>query len=566
MNAGFDDGGATCWRSRRGTPHEASRRLQFGSCCDALGDVSQDSVAIDAQGQRIPFRTWCAATAFGLVAAAIVLFLTRGGVGLLNDSRDYLEMAQHLSLSPAPLPAFDAREPISRHYPPGYPWLLSFAPVLGIDYMTFARWLNAGLMFVSTLLVAKLVWSITRSMPRTVLGIALYVLSAGAIQAHLCLLSEATFQTLALMTTLACGSYVAAGRLRWLLVTAALVTLAVLVRYAGVALVMSVAVVLLLSGARSIRRRMLDAAVVGLLPFAALVLWSRLGGYSGAGDRSFAFNPMRAETIREGFAELGSWIVWSGGHETVLFVTGAIEIVFIAWLLWLGRRAWRLTDERSRRLALPMVFTLVYPAFLLVSIHFFDSLTPLSDRILLPLHVMVIALGCSLFPLRAWWGRAGVALLLILQTATFGMFLAEARETRLGYKSRVWQASPIVVALKSFPPDATVYANSRSAIELASGRPVRPLPYLSASAPRDTISGRARQFAAELDQAKGRRFIVYLQRSRDVNRLYLGPDELGEAWRFTEVARAFNGKVFEVTRIEPVPTSQPASKRRARRQ
>src|SRR5438128_2198059 len=86
----------------------------------------------------------CAASAF-----AIIFFATRWGAGLSIDSLRYLKAGAHLDVA---LGLSDSPGMRLTHYPPLFPAVLSLGRFFSIDPWPTARWLNASLMALSTIL------------------------------------------------------------------------------------------------------------------------------------------------------------------------------------------------------------------------------------------------------------------------------------------------------------------------------------------------------------------------------------------------------------------------------
>src|SRR5439155_4307042 len=79
----------------------------------------------------------------------LVLFATRWGAGLSIDSLRYLKAGAHLDVA---LGLSDSPGMRLTHYPPLFPAVLSLGRVLGVESWPMARWLNASLMALSTIL------------------------------------------------------------------------------------------------------------------------------------------------------------------------------------------------------------------------------------------------------------------------------------------------------------------------------------------------------------------------------------------------------------------------------
>src|SRR3954467_2063572 len=81
------------------------------------------------------------------VASALVVWATRWGAGLSLDSTRYLSAANNLT---AALTG-DATHRLT-HYPPLFPVVLSVSRLFGGTPVVMARWLNAALLALNTIL------------------------------------------------------------------------------------------------------------------------------------------------------------------------------------------------------------------------------------------------------------------------------------------------------------------------------------------------------------------------------------------------------------------------------
>jgi hypothetical protein len=171
----------------------------------------------------------------------------------------------------------------------------------------------------------------------------------------------------------------------------------------------------------------------------------------------------------------------------------------------------------------------VYPAFLLVSITFFDADTSLDRRILAPAFVTVLGLAVVL----AWrggridrLGRAGraamVAACLILAGVSLHRgvgWVVDFRRDGAGYNGRLWRECRFLDGVRRLPEGLTIYTNARQAIRVNTGRASRELARTIAEftrRPRGTYESDLAKMAAEL--RAGSAVLVYVWAHESVKR------------------------------------------------
>src|SRR5439155_6811307 len=182
----------------------------------------------------------CAVGSFG-----IVLFATRWGAGLSIDSMRYLKAGAHLDVA---LGLSDSPGMRLTHYPPLFPALLSLGRVLGVESWPMARWLNASLMVLSTILAGLIFLKLGGGRNWAGLwGVALFSVAPDLMLVHAMVWSEPLYIALMLVTVLAFLIYLTGNhRSTPLLLAGIAVALACLTRYAGGAMILAGCLTILL--------------------------------------------------------------------------------------------------------------------------------------------------------------------------------------------------------------------------------------------------------------------------------------------------------------------------------
>ena len=208
----------------------------------------------------------------GIFAGWAIFYATDlWGPGLLDwDSFNYLASARNLADGKGLTIPFDLEEvePMT-HYPPLLPILLAGGELVGVDAIDGARWLNILLYGLSTVMLGLTIWMITRSRVFALFGAVLFGLSGEIVIVFSYALSEPLLMGCAVLSFWFLGKYLKEERIANLVYASLFASCAFLAKYAGVAVVLTVGVVLLLVGKSKFRERVTRAIIalgIGLLP------------------------------------------------------------------------------------------------------------------------------------------------------------------------------------------------------------------------------------------------------------------------------------------------------------
>jgi len=146
---------------------------------------------------------WVALVLLAIAGAAVMAYFTRRGIGLWEDSFDYITAARTLVESGrlGRIDGFGNFRPMT-HFPPAYPWALALFDSAGLDIYSAARWLNVGLFGLTILLTGTCLRKATGSTRWGIVGAALVLSSEVLIGVHLWALTEPMYLTLALSSIL----------------------------------------------------------------------------------------------------------------------------------------------------------------------------------------------------------------------------------------------------------------------------------------------------------------------------------------------------------------------------
>jgi len=434
------------------------------------------------------------------------------GLGLVNDSATYVEGATNLMAGTGYVRISGGGEikPIT-HFPPLLSILLAGMGLAGMDLLVSARVLITLLFGIDILLVGLSVYRISHSIGFACLGAILLAVSDLHLGVYSFALSEPLFLTLMLAAYLLLSLTFDHPHWSWPLLTGLLLSLAYLTRYAGVSLVITSALVLvMLRPPQGLKRAVIMLAGIFLPILAWMVYGMAITGFGSLGNRQFVWHPISFSILFEAFKNLLTWIapkdllafgsIW--GRALSLFSLLLIPAL-IAWVVWaVWRRLKRIKQQENQQGDITLAFTHalhipVYLGFIIISLTFFDASTPLNDRILAIIYIPEIILFCSALawlwnllerPHAGWrWVVAIFCLLLVVFSAKDGYaaVIQLGREGQ-GFAHRGISESPAVEIIRAMPP-TLIYSNKPGAIFLLTGKTAYVAP-----TPIDPVTGQER--------------------------------------------------------------------------
>lgn len=489
-----------------------------------------------------------------LVAAlgpVLVLLRTRSnGINISPDSAAYLAAADGIASGRGVVGVDDRAMSL---YAPGLPFLLSLPARWGIAEDA-ARWLNLALFAV---LVGLLAWWLSRVVrwPLAAGAAGLVAVSAPLLEIHSWLWSEPVYVLLvAVWLGLLVRIARAPDRVVGLVVLAgAVAALATLVRYSGVALAPTAAVVLL-SRTGPLRRRLSDCLVYGVVFAAPVGAWlARNAMVTGELTGERVPNAAGPWAIgRKGLTTVGDWFVPAGLSDGLRPLLG---FVLVAAVVALGvsvvRRRPPRSDERRTVLTVGSTFVgLTFTAMVVMASR--TNVDPLGDRLLAPLAVplvvvLIVALDVVLDSLPR---RRAVALAtasaVVLGTASVTSAVAEAQLGGRGeptYNAAAYRDDDVQALLAALPGKRTTMSNQARGLHYLLGTPVEDSARRLHNASTVPVAGEVQRVRRLLGQ--GPVYLVWLG-DEDRSRYHYTPRDLARTFDVDEVTRTPAGVVYRV--------------------
>ena len=473
------------------------------------GGTMQGSAAGRVPWDR-PDRSTLLVVVMAILGAAHVLVRTSiYGAGIGADSVSYLSTAENLITGNG---LQDFRGTGLLPWPPLFPLLLAAMGLVGIDPLNAGRLVNVA--SCGLIILVSGLW-LRRSLrsPFLAMGAVLALATSyplGYFSSFI--LTDATFVLFTLLALTRMESF-SNWNVRWKpLVLAALFTaLAALTRYAGIAVVVTGVLMLLLYAGGTLADRLNRAAVYGAISAAPVgAMFARNYLLFGDYDRKATRVGQPLLTSLEQAAGLFHEAVmpadvpgWIGAALLWSFVLAASAGVAIYVYTEVGQRVSPSpsqtphTLQRRRESARPFaVFSLVYLTFILLVVSWIGNPSGIAMRFLLPLYIALFLLGWwlldRLFHIRTHgWRfvakRISASLVLILCLGHFGLWArksfditAEALESGFigdTFNTVQWDQSETIEYLKANRVDARVYCNRfgllHSLLALEAGTNVR---------------------------------------------------------------------------------------------
>lgn len=471
-----------------------------------------ESLPTPLSGRAINGRFPLSLLLLALIGAGLLLAATRWGVGLSPDSAVYVAAARNYNQGLGLTVPFgsEINGPLA-HHAPFYPLLLGLLAWPGPDPLDGARWLQLLLFAANILLAGALLWLLHPGRSVWALAAAFFLLISPALfSLHSMAWTEALFLFLGFAGFACLALFLERGSWPLLALATCCLGLAMLTRYAGAALLATAALALFLYPNRHWRARLLHTVLFAFLSGLPFFLWL-LRSRDGGAIRTLSFHPIGREQLQQGLNSVVGWFLIPDSLPTLVKLG-----LLAALLLPLGAALFLIYREREKRplphplLWLLLLFTFIYPTFLLFSISFFDANTPLDDRILSPLYVALLLL--LIYAIATLWqtvsrprGRlvALLALALLLAVGQIRQscaWLWQGYQQGIGFNSLTWQNSPLIQAIAELDEETLLFANAPEPINIHTGRPVLRLPRKFESVTQQVNS----QYATEMGDLRGR--------------------------------------------------------------
>ncbi len=442
--------------------------------------------------------------ALGLIAAGatgLILYSTPEGLGLSDDSIGYIAGARSILSGQGYREAWLASNGPVTHFPPGFSAVLALVGLGGLDPLRVARFLNSLLFGANTLLLGVIGWRMTKSQVAGIVLALLFAVNASLFNAHAVAMSEPLYIFFSLAAFLTFSKYFREqsdsepSDSKWLIATGILVAFAYLTRYAGLALLATFIVALILLN-DSWKKKLTSVGIflVSFLPF--MIGWAirNMIVADNATNRTMVYHPLTAENIETGIYNISEFLIPVEDWRRMLiqipnFFLAVSAILALVLLIWLAVKGLKKFFQPASELPEILSFTNAlyifgYLASIFSTMLWFDAATKFKLRILSPVYVSLLVL-LVLFGHWAWRNRNTVLRGLIALTAIFiiglsaydtSAFVTKLHKGGQGYASFKWYDSEAMAFLHELPEGTGIYTNQPGPVYLYTGRPTYVLP------------------------------------------------------------------------------------------
>lgn len=459
------------------------------------------------------------------LGGSVALFIGTApwGIGGDTDSAHYIGGARNI-LTGYGYTTYQDFEPITQ-WPPFFPLSLAVLGIFGLDPMDGARALQTILFGLNIFMVAVILKKFTQSTGIALAG-AWFMLTSGSMLAiHSMAWSEPWFILLTFTSFFFLSRYLRTDSRPFLFYAAALMALACLDRYAGLALIAASVITLFSLHRRSFLIRLADCALFSFLVSFPLILWL-LRNRLVAGDltdRRLEFHLPSSKYFPQLLDTLSSSILplrFSKNLEYPLLILILTVFMILAILVILKKARQHheakdsTVDEGFYFMISVTVFAVCNIVLELVHLIFMDIQTKADDRhfsvfFVAGLFITAILLGqfLKLYP-HARYPKRIIILFFILLGFSYSLSatkkLTHIYQQGSAYTNRLWKTSPTLIKVKTLPANALIYSNDPSIIYLNTHKSALRLPpkYRRKHSPHKELLVPNERFGSKLERVK----------------------------------------------------------------
>ena len=426
----------------------------------------------------------------GMAAFYIFWNYTPFGVGAGHDSLFYFSAAKNFSSGRGLFWTGSGGElkPLT-HFPPFYSLILAGVSQIGFPVNLSARLIAAFLFGLNITLIGIVLYTFTQRILISVLGASLLMVSPIMVEAHLQAMSEPAF----FFTSFACfvtlALYINQPRRSFFILAVLFSALVYLSRYSGIAVLVASFLSLLTLGKRPFKVKVRDTFIfIGLASLPILLWMVRNILLTGSTtNRGLYIHLINSDTMRQFLDVIFYW--FSPKLHSHWLEVAFLSLVFVicAAFAWREIRRRCEADRKAPYLVIILlIFSVVYVAFLMVSLSFFDASTRISNRILSPLFlafVLIVMLTMSYSVRRAGQFIFPAVFLFILFIGPLPYMLQQTNQmlttiqrSGSGFTSRAWMTSPLIQWLRDLDNESTIVTNQAMAVYFLTEIPAYQIP------------------------------------------------------------------------------------------
>ena len=299
----------------------------------------------------------------------LVLALNPWGVGVVYDSVFYLSGADNLSAGRGLVwnAGGDELRPLV-HFPPGYSAFLAVLGSASSSTLLAAGAIQIISLAAAIILIGALIFMDSGNQLVSVLGAAVAAVSPILFTRYLDLRTEPIFLVFLLGSIALLLRFFQTGEDKWLWGAGILTAACGLFRYAGLAVLGSGMLTLLVLLRTAWLERIGKAIKFGFIPaiVIAALAFRNIMVSGSATNRVFSYHPPGLNVFRQAAGSIGEWILPSSVDPLFRLILLAAIVAGAASLIYFRKGG-------SMLLGLLSIYALVYSASLILSLTFFDA-------------------------------------------------------------------------------------------------------------------------------------------------------------------------------------------------
>lgn len=409
---------------------------------------------------------------------------TRFGAGLRPDSFSYLSAAENIVQGGGyGRPTWNGGFKPVTGFPPIFSLAVAVIHRTGLPAYPSARVLNGLLFGLTSLLAGFAIYLASRSVGFSLFGAVIILISSVLMDIFSWAHSEPLYLFLSLLGIVLLSIFLADPKQRiyfWL--SALMISAAFLTRYAGSALVAAGFAGLLLAYPLDLRTRLRDGVsylLITLLPMGVFLVRNHFltGNFT---NRPAPF--WHPPDVERWFEAAKTTLTWILPESFTSSLSNPISIIMLAFLIlglvlvYVFSKA-RVDQERTnqqfrnRLILLIFIYLLFNVLLIFATVYFLDVLTPLDNRILVPLHISALLLVVLL--LSSWWDAASNPIKVIIAIISVALVITQANQAYLtfsrlraepqGYASSIYRNSKTIAFVRELP-EVPIFTNDLPAL------------------------------------------------------------------------------------------------------
>lgn len=419
-----------------------------------------------------------------LLSYFVISFATPWGTGVTTDTIYYVSAARNLQQGNGLIAIND-----DGNYEP----LWRFPPVTSIVlWLTGAEnsgffLINVVCLFLLLLFSGLYVFKKTGKLWAMLVVQLLILLSHDFITIFTMGWSESIFLILMFGALVLLGEYFEQKKTLYLILSIILAGITTLTRYAGLSFgLMYVCAFLFYEWPITLRliQKLVAILVVFVTPFIAWSIYLRYIVH-GRSARNFGIHIINSAELSEGFGTVFSWISPVAINKSflgILLLVGVSIIIYVCWKLYQNRAEVMRFFKTNIPFTMFSGFSVLYVSFIIITMSFFDELTPLDFRILAP------ALLGAIIAVVLYLGQQKdlqknimvfVAMLGILASIVYAgtnVVLLQNKEGTI-LADKTWSESETIAYLQTLPENIKVYTNGVAGVYVLGNHDAATLPF-----------------------------------------------------------------------------------------